>query len=157
MHYARSQNPLFSIITICLDSHNIDATCRSITHQTFDNFEWIVIDGGSRKETLDILNSYGWRMKYFVSEKDNGIYHAMNKGITQSQGAYLNFMNGGDKFYNMDVLDSVAHFIKQDSSDIIYGNTYFESPKNIIIRPDVCDDICSFLYTSPLNHQSCFF
>lgn len=151
------KRPKFSIITVCLDAPSIEATCRSIVDQSFTDYEWIVVDGGSHGETLDILDAYKYRMSYFVSEKDEGIYDAMNKGIAHACGEYFNFMNGGDKFYTRDVLERVAEFIETGAADIIYGNTYFEPPKDIFVRPEIGEDICSFLYTATLIHQSCFF
>ena len=112
-----------SIITICYNEANIRSTCESIINQSYKDFEWIVIDGGSEEATLDILNEYREHMAIFVSEKDHGVYNAMNKGIELAQGEYLNFMNGGDYYFDNDSLKRVAEFGLD--KDIIYGDQRF--------------------------------
>lgn len=102
------KQPLISVITICYNEPNLEKTCESVANQTYKNFEWIVIDGGSKQETLDIFKKYQNKMDYFVSEKDNGIYHAMNKGLRQAKGKYAIFLNAGDFFYAPDVLKKVV-------------------------------------------------
>lgn len=82
-------NKFFSIITICYNEPDLDKTCQSIINQTTDNYEWIVIDGSSNQETLNIFKKYQDKINYFVSEKDNGRFDAMNKGIDKTQGDWL--------------------------------------------------------------------
>ena len=89
-----------SIITICYNEPNLEETCKSIVNQTWQDFEWIVVDGGSNEETQKIWDKYKYRIDKFISEPDNGRYNAMNKGIAQAHGEFLNFMNSGDFFYN---------------------------------------------------------
>ncbi len=101
-------NPVkLSIITVCYNEKRLEATCESITRQTWQDFEWIVMDGGSREETLATFARYRDRMACFVSEKDNGIYHAMNKGIAQARGEYVLFMNAGDYFLDPYALEGL--------------------------------------------------
>jgi glycosyltransferase involved in cell wall biosynthesis len=115
-----------SIITVCYNEPNLAWTCDSIVNQTFQDFEWIVIDGGSNQETLDIFEKYKYRMNYFVSEKDKGIRYAFNKGIAKAAGAWCNFMNAGDSFYGPDVLEKVsAELEKHQDCDVLYGNACF--------------------------------
>ena len=109
-----------SIITICLNEPNVQKTCQSIVEQTNQDFEWIVIDGGSNKETQDIWDKYKSRINKFVSEKDNGIYNACNKGIRLAQGEYILLINAGDTLYNNTVIDSI--FKEGLSTDIVYGS-----------------------------------
>ena len=88
-----------SIITICLNEiGTIEKTCESIIEQSYDNYEWIVIDGASNDGTIEYLSNFQDRILHFVSEKDEGIYDAMNKGIKLSSGKYVIFLNGGDYF-----------------------------------------------------------
>ena len=90
---------LISIITVCYNiKDEIERTCESIISQTANNYEWIVVDGGSIDGTVDILNKYKDKMSVFISEKDTGIYNAMNKGIKRATGEWCIFMNGGDCF-----------------------------------------------------------
>jgi len=110
-----------SIITICYNEKDVENTCLSIMSQTWRDFEWIVIDGGSDSWCTDILEKYREHMAYYVSEKDAGRYDAMNEGISHAKGEYLLFMNAGDLLYD----DTVLHDIFAEnkySADIIYGN-----------------------------------
>jgi glycosyltransferase involved in cell wall biosynthesis len=102
--------PVLSIITICFNEAQIRDTCESVKRQTFRNFEWIVIDGGSSAETLGVLEEYRDCMSVFVSEPDNGRYDAMNKGIRASRGAYLLFLNGGDYLHDDTTLSTVFSY-----------------------------------------------
>lgn len=112
--------PMFSIITICFNEKDgITSTIESICGQTYKNYEWIVIDGGSTDGTIEILESYRSSMSIFISEADEGIYDAMNKGIKKASGKYLLFMNGGDRFSGPDVLAAVA---KAPERNLIVGN-----------------------------------
>ncbi len=117
----------FSIITVCFnEAQRIELTCQSVVQQTFQEFEWIVIDGGSTDGTLDILKRYAQRMTYFVSEPDCGIYHAMNKGVAQAHGTYLLFLNGGDYLYESDTLAKVFAHEQPLNKDIYYGDLILE-------------------------------
>ncbi|WP_217512879.1 glycosyltransferase family 2 protein [Vibrio metschnikovii] len=116
-------SPLITIVTVVYNGEAfLEDTILSVINQTYDNIEYIIIDGGSTDRTIDIIRKYEHAIDYWVSEKDQGIYDAMNKGITLATGDWINFMNGGDAFYNNTTLDHV--FKKNDLSvfDIIYGN-----------------------------------
>src|SRR5262245_38437900 len=94
-----AQRPLFSIVTITYnDLAGFRETAASVAGQTFKNFEWIVVDGGSTDGTLDFLDVFPRRPDQRISEPDKGIYDAMNKGIERASGVYTIFMNGGDRF-----------------------------------------------------------
>ena len=145
-----------SIITICYNiKDEIERTCESIINQTDQDFEWIVVDGGSTDGTIDILNKYKHRMDVFISEPDKGIYNAMNKGIKLSTGTYLNFMNGGDKFIQNDVLEKI--FKNKDyDADILYGNMCRFKKKKIIKRIYSKPINKKYFYNSCISHQSSF-
>lgn len=115
--------PKVSIITICYNDSGVKKTCESIMNQTYQDFEWIVIDGGSNQETIDVLNHYRDRINIFVSEKDNGVYHAMNKGIKLANGEYLHFLNAGDCYFDSNSLQEVSKFL--NNHDIVFGNLKF--------------------------------
>ncbi len=140
-----------SIITICYNEPNAERTCKSIVEQSFQDFEWVVIDGGSNRETLDVFEKYKHRMNYFVSEKDAGIYNAMNKGIRAATGEYLLFMNAGDRFHDADALKKF-HENGLDK-DIIYANleVLSENP-HVIACPDSLDKFFFVVHTLP--HQA---
>ena len=109
-----------SIITVCYNEPNLKATCESVVAQTEQNFEWIVIDGGSDEKTQRIWQKYRHRINKFVSEKDSGIYNAMNKGIRMATGEYLLFLNAGDALEDAEVIDNIIK-MKLDR-DIVYGD-----------------------------------
>lgn len=146
-----------SIITVCYNNKDeIARTCESIIRQTWQDFEWIVVDGGSTDGTLDILQKYRHRINILISEPDTGIYNAMNKGIKRANGVWLNFMNGGDNFASDDALAQV--FDHQDyEADILYGNMNFtkkNKPSFIRTFPRILTK--AFFYSSCINHQSSF-
>ena len=108
-----------SIITICKNEPDVEKTCKSIIEQTNQDFEWVVIDGGSDEKTQNIWNKYKSRIDKFVSERDNGIYNACNKGLRLAEGEYVIFINAGDNLYNNTVIEDV--FNNGLSEDIVYG------------------------------------
>jgi acetyltransferase-like isoleucine patch superfamily enzyme len=121
------KKPLISIITIVYeDELSIEETILSVLEQTYDNIEYIVIDGGSKDKTLDVIKKYEQYIDLWVSEPDNGIYDAWNKGLLAATGDWLNFMNCGDIFVKQDTVANV--FVDKDysDSDIIFGNSYMK-------------------------------
>lgn len=114
---------LFSIITVVYNSENlIERTIQSVKNQTYCNYEYIIIDGNSNDNTLKIISSYSEVVDNLVSEKDSGIYDAMNKGIRLSKGKYLIFLNAGDVFCHDSILENISLHIKsQNNPLIVYG------------------------------------
>lgn len=116
-----------SIITICYNNAvGLERTLKSVAAQTFSDFEQIVIDGGSTDETKSIIDNYKSIITCWVSEKDNGIYNAQNKGLKIANGHYCLFLNAGDYLANENVLASV--FNKNLPEGIIYGNMFIVFP-----------------------------
>jgi len=98
--------PLISIITVVFNGEKyLEETIQSVINQSYDNVEYIIIDGGSTDGTVDIIKKYEGQIDYWVSEKDKGIYDAMNKGCVLALGDGINFLNAGD-WYNGDVINS---------------------------------------------------
>lgn len=98
-------SPKVSVITIGLnDPVGVEKTIQSVLAQTYRNIEFIVIDGGSKEETLEVLQNYSQHFTHFVSEPDHGIYDAMNKGLALSSGDWYIMMNAGDVFYSLSVI-----------------------------------------------------
>lgn len=148
----------YSIITISYNNkEGLRKTIESVINQTFRDFEYIVIDGGSTDGSLDILHEYNADITYWVSEPDKGIYNAMNKGISKACGEYLNFMNSGDCFYDNGVLQKIAD--SNLDTDMIIGKDYWYNPKTgkdfATILP-LKLDMFTF-YKGSLPHQSTFF
>jgi glycosyltransferase involved in cell wall biosynthesis len=110
-----------SIITI--NYNNVDGlqkTIESVINQKFRDFEYIIIDGGSIDSSMELINKSAKNINYWISEADNGIYHAMNKGIQKAHGDYCFFLNSGDYFVSPEVLESV--FSENLTEYIIFGN-----------------------------------
>jgi glycosyltransferase involved in cell wall biosynthesis len=115
-------NPTLSVITVVYNNvKDIERTMLSVLNQTFSDLEYIVIDGGSKDGTLDILQRYQSKLKHLISEPDQGIYDAMNKGISLAKGKYVLFMNSGDEIYGKETVAEV--FESASSADIYYGET----------------------------------
>ncbi len=122
-----------SIITVNLNNKNgIQKTINSIVSQTHKNFEWIVIDGGSTDGSKELIEAYKNHITYWVSEKDNGIYEAMNKGIMVAKGDYLLFINSGDYLCSNDVVEKIVNDENFGKYDIMTGHTFLS--KNGIIK-----------------------
>ena len=110
-----------SIITINYNNcTGLQKTIDSIVAQTWRDFEWIIIDGGSTDGSKELIEKYQEYFAYWCSEPDKGIYNAMNKGIAKAKGEYLNFMNSGDTFYEYDTLQKV--FCIARNADVLYGD-----------------------------------
>src|SRR5690606_12137869 len=100
---------------------DIERTLRSVIHQTYPHIEYVVIDGGSTDGTANIITKYAGGIAQFVSEPDNGIYDAMNKGLALATGDYVLFMNSGDEIYAADTVAEI--FAAAPDADIYYGET----------------------------------
>lgn len=119
-----------SVITVVWnDAEHIRLTLESFFSQTYEDKELIVIDGGSTDGTADIIRSYAPRLAFWCSEKDGGIYDAMNKGVAHATGEWVNFLNCGDSYASPTAL-SDAMEAAQTPCDIIYGNSIQETPGN---------------------------
>lgn len=120
-----------SIITVCFNAANgIERTIRSVISQSFINKEYIIIDGGSSDNTLNIISKYRNGVTTLISEKDNGIYDAMNKGIKYANGEWVIFMNAGDTFASPHVLSEILETDIPQNVDFIYSDTYIKSSNN---------------------------
>lgn len=117
---------MISIITINFNNKSgLKKTISSICVQSFKDFEYIVIDGGSSDGSQEVIEKYKGNIAYWVSENDRGVYHAMNKGIVKAQGEYLLFLNSGDQLMDETILAQVASKL---TTDIVYGDGLFEMP-----------------------------
>lgn len=146
--------PLISIVTVVYNGEKyLDKTLESIRQQSFQNFEVIIVDGGSIDGTLKVVERFGSLVTKVMSERDNGIYDAMNKGVELASGKWVIFMNAGDEFV-IDSLDHVKEMLLDTSVDILYGDVFID--KDGVLNLDKAKDIESIGYSLPFCHQSCF-
>lgn len=139
-----------SIITINYNNcSGLRKTIESVVNQTWHDFEYIIIDGGSTDGSVEVIKEFASQIDYWVSEPDKGIYNALNKGLAKANGEYCNFMNSGDCFYSFNVLEQV--FSINPIADIICGNTHSDSLK--IPPQDITFD---FLFNGSICHQCAF-
>lgn len=117
--------PKFSVITVCYNAEaTIEDTIQSVISQTYHHVEYIIVDGASKDRTMDIVNRYREHIAIIVSERDKGLYDAMNKGIGLATGDYLCFLNAGDSFHEDDTLQQMVHSIRTPQlPDVLYGET----------------------------------
>jgi glycosyltransferase involved in cell wall biosynthesis len=145
-----------SIITVNRNNAaGLEKTIQSVIHQTYTDFEYIIIDGNSTDVSIEVIKKYNAKINYWVSEPDTGIYNAMNKGIQKAQGEFCLFLNSGDWLISPDSLEKAFDIIKKsDDADIYYGNclnsdyTFAKMPNKLSI-----DDL--YLQTAP-SHQNTF-
>lgn len=148
-----------SIITVCLNAKNtIEKTLLSIFNQTFKDIEVIVIDGASKDRTLEIIDKYKDKISHFVSEPDNGIYDAMNKGIKLATGDFICFLNAGDTFYDNNILEKVAQkLIKNPECKFLFGDAEYISEKGSkVVRYENMKNDFSIIFDN-ICHQSIFY
>jgi len=124
---------VLTVVTIVLNDYiHIENTILSVINLFhFDKVEYIVIDGGSNDGTKEIIQKYSNKLAYWVSEKDGGIYDAMNKAIKHCNGKWINFMNSGDKFYDKDIINAF-NLVDNDDYNILYGSKIIN---NKIFKP----------------------
>lgn len=144
----------YSIITINYNNRDgLETTINSVLGQSYKDFEYIIIDGGSTDGSVEVIKRYESQIDYWVSEPDKGVYNAMNKGIGKASGDYLNFMNSGDTYHSSTALESIAKLHSED--DIIIGG-YYETGKGVshTIPPQDVTLLTLLKYT--INHQATF-
>ena len=164
-------HPLVSVITVCLNSKKyIEKTITSVINQTYRELEYIIVDGSSNDGTLDIIKKYDSNINCWVSEPDEGIYDAMNKGIKLSSGDWLTFLNSGDRFNNDTVIEKVVEVCNKDKTRLdtisfIYGNAIYEDAQTGLRfrKGKEIKGIKDFYFSirniglNPICHQTVFF
>lgn len=148
---------LISIITVNFNNKDgLTETIQSVLKQLSANYEFLIIDGGSTDGALEVIKDNESKLSYWVSEKDNGPFHAMNKGIKKAKGEYCIFMNSGDSFYDEYV---ISKFCEQDRvKDIFVGTTYEHLGSEINVwNPVKESELCMrYLYRGSISHQGSF-
>lgn len=150
--------PKISIITVVFNGESlIERTIKSVLEQTFASIEYIIVDGLSNDGTLSIAKQYSSSITKIISEKDHGIYDAMNKGLKMATGNYILFLNAGDELYAKDTLSKVfENFI---NADVYYGNTAITNNKGDVVAdrrltPPLRLTWKSFKFGMCVSHQS---
>ena len=142
-----------SVVTVNYNDRNgLLSTIKSVVGQSFKEYEYIIIDGGSTDGSVEVIQQNEEYITYWISEPDSGIYNAMNKAIEVASGDYCIFMNSGDCFYTSDVVENILPFL--DGTDILYGNTHYTDGKIRYSKDE--PDLFSFFYVSCWCHQSTF-
>ena len=131
------EKPLISVITVVFNgAETLRDTIESVAMQSYENVEYIVLDGGSTDGTVEILQQYNHQLAYWRSEKDGGIYDAMNKGIDLATGDYIGMLNADDLFADKDVLQNIVDKFQQTSADAVFSCLNIVAQQNVqkIIR-----------------------
>lgn len=145
-----------SIVTINYNNcSGLQKTMNSIFSQTYRDFEWIVIDGGSTDGSKELIEQNKQFFSYWCSEPDNGVYHAQNKGIEHSHGEFISFMNSGDFYYDNNVLMKSTPYL-EGSADLLYGDwcQVYPSYEKLVHIP--VHDLLSILLEQNICHQAMF-
>ena len=125
-------SPLITVITVVFNGEKfLEETILSVINQTYDNVEYIIIDGGSTDSTLEIIKKYEHAIDYWVSEKDKGIYDAMNKGVCLSQGKWVSFLNAADS-YNLEALTHFSHVLKSTHFGLYVASCRYLSENEVL-------------------------
>jgi acetyltransferase-like isoleucine patch superfamily enzyme len=150
-------NNLISVITVTYNAYDtIEETILSVINQTYENIEYIIIDGGSTDNTIQIIKKYENKIAYWISEPDRGIYDAMNKGILKANGKWINFMNSGDTFYNSTVISDIFHQNDYEKVDVIYGDSIEVDSKGNWLMKRSLEDVNKLIYNPIYRHGASF-
>ncbi len=157
---SRATKPLISVITVVYNNRDgFAGTAKSVCEQRDASFEWLVIDGGSTDGTVDLIKAHAGQMAYWVSERDKGIYDAMNKGLAQAKGEFCVFMNSGDRFASETTLQHISEVIAQSPADIgmVLGAAFFELSESYryVQLPRPLNPY--ILHSLPTSHQAMYF
>ncbi|MDX2426194.1 MAG: glycosyltransferase family 2 protein [Cycloclasticus sp.] len=147
------RKPLISVVTVVFNGEKyLEQTINSVVNQSYNNIEYIVIDGGSTDGTVDIIKRHEHAIDYWLSEPDEGIYNAMNKGANLCTGEYIAFLNADD-WYNLDTVESVVQRITK-GTDFLFGNIlmYRSSTDYIEFK----SNLANYKKYMPFGHPSLF-
>lgn len=153
-----NQKPLISIITVCYNAAGIlEKTLHSAINQTYKNFELVIVDGNSKDNTVKVAQKFNQYIGSLISEPDNGIYDAMNKGIKFAKGQWLYFLNAGDAFYSNNILEKIFGSNSYNNIWLIYGKVETKNePTGINYVTGEPVTIKDFYKRYPICHQATF-
>jgi len=125
-------NPLVTVITVVFNgSQTLEHTILSVIEQSYSNFEYIIVDGGSTDSTLDILRNHEGNIDYWISAKDGGIYDAINKGISLARGDYIGMLNADDYFADPSALNKIMNRFRTSQVDAVFSYLDIIDPNNL--------------------------
>lgn len=153
----QNTSPLITVITVNYNHADaLEKTVQSVIAQTYFPVEYIVIDGASTDNSVDIIKNYGSKITEWLSEKDTGIYNAMNKGVEKANGEWVCFLNSGDVFADSEVVGKVVAAIHPlpEKPDIVYGNILIQKPDGTL-KEAVAKEPCN-IHRMYFCHQSAF-
>lgn len=157
-YYKKSipEKAVATVITVVFNGERyLEETILSVINQTYDNVEYIIIDGGSTDNTINLIKKYEDKIDYWVSEKDGGIYDAMNKGISLSSGVMTNLLNADDYYYGNNVIANVMERVVGNGNTIYVGDTLLVGTYGSAVFE--CKHKIDRLYFQiPFMHPSCF-
>jgi len=145
------EKPLLTVVTVVFNGQkHVEQTIQSVINQSYDNVEYIVIDGGSTDGTLDIIKKYEHAIDYWVSEPDKGIYDAMNKGIKLASGKYASFLNADDYYLENSLEVFAKYILANEYPDIVAGAILIEENnyRRVLRKPSLKD------FGKNLHHQA---
>lgn len=147
--------PKVTVVTVTYNAEKyLEETIKSVIAQDYPNIEYIIIDGASSDGTIDIIKKYKKYISYWISEPDNGIYYAMNKGIDIATGEWINFMNAGDSFSSNNILTLISKHFTFDYEMIYGGFNFIDQFNNLSYNQPL--DLYYIWEKMPCCHQSIF-
>ncbi|UKT63249.1 glycosyltransferase family 2 protein [Pedobacter mucosus] len=145
--------PLISIITVTYNAEKfIESSIQSVLSQNATNYEYLMIDGGSTDKTIEIIRKYKEKVNLFISEPDEGIYDAMNKGINSAKGSYLFFLGADDTFFNKETLHNIAKILINKKPDLLIGLIKYDTGRLF----NSCFGFKTLLHNT-IHHQGSFY
>ncbi|MCB0753741.1 MAG: glycosyltransferase [Ignavibacteriae bacterium] len=157
-----NQNPKISIITVCKNSESTILKCiESVLNQSYNNLEYIIVDGVSSDKTISIITGFRDKISKIISEPDSGIYDAMNKGVQASSGDYILFLNADDFLISENTIDNFAEYLsseKINKADIYFGKVLIFNNENGIGNLWKAAKVSKYsLFRGSIPHPATFF
>lgn len=148
-----NKQPLITIITVSFNAvTTIEETILSVINQTYSNIEYIIIDGGSKDGTVEIIKKYSDKIFYWVSEPDKGIYDAMNKGALKANGDYIQYLNASDRLCTNNTIENIVFELPIEIPDVVYGDIILEKEFGTYhMEPSSLDNFSNYF---PIYHPS---
>jgi len=149
----KGKPPYISIITVVYNGEQyLDECIESVENQTYQDYEYIIIDGRSSDNTVEVIKRHDANIDYWISEKDSGIYDAMNKGVQASRGQWIYFLGCDDKLFSPETLKKIAPQLLESKCQLAYGN--IKNSNGATVRSKYGHKL---LLHNTIHHQSCFY